>query len=75
MKLFNKLNPFAFFISFCIGIFICYITSPKPKLIIQYPSPENVGINKYIDKNSNCFKYVAKKIPCPIDKSKIKTNK
>ena len=75
MKLFNKLNPFAFFISFCIGIFICYITSPKPKVIIQYPSPENVGINKYIDKSSNCFKYVAKKVTCPNDKSQIKINK
>ena len=75
MKLFNKLNPFAFFISFCIGIFICYITSPKPKIILQYPSPDNVGINKYIDKASNCFKYVAKKVTCPSDNSQIKIYK
>jgi hypothetical protein len=72
IKLFNKLNPFVFFLSFCFGIFICYITSPQPQIIIKYPTPENSGIYQYIDKASNCFKYVPQKIKCPIDNSQIK---
>lgn len=64
MKFFDKLNPFAFLLAFCIGIFLCYITSPVPQIILKYPDPDNT-MEKYIDKESNCFRYVKKEVKCP----------
>ena len=71
LTLFNKLNPLAFLISFCIGLFFCYITTPPPKIVIKYPTPDNSGIVTYIDKNSNCYQYKSHEVSCPKDKSLI----
>lgn len=70
MKIFNRLNPLAFFLAFCFGIFICYITSPIPQIVVKYPDPDN-SMLKYIDKNSNCFRYEKKEIDCPVNKKNI----
>lgn len=70
MKIFNKLNPLAFFVSFCLGIFICYITSPVPQIIVKYPNPDN-SLLRYIDKESKCYKYVKREVNCPKNKDKI----
>ena len=64
MKIFNKLNPYAFFLAFCFGIFMCYITSPTPQIVVKYPDPDN-SIIRYIDNESNCFKYLKKEVKCP----------
>ena len=65
MKLFNKLNPAALFLSLMLGIFICYLTTPRPKIILKYPTPENSGLITYMDKASNCYKYKAEEVDCP----------
>lgn len=71
LRLFNKLNPLAFLIALCVGLFACYITTPAPRIVIKYPTPDNSGIVTYIDKNSNCYHYKAKEVTCPKDKSLI----
>lgn len=70
--LFDKIQPLYFFIAFAVGILYCYISSPKPKLIMKFPSPYNAGKVVYSDKADNCYKYKADKVDCPIDKSVIK---
>ena len=40
-------------ISIIIGIFIMYIFSPKPQIILKYPNEKNI----YIDNNNVCYKY------------------
>jgi len=71
-KLFCKLNPVIIFLSFVIGLFICYITAPKPTVLIKYPTPETSGLLTYIDSASNCYKFKTRKVKCPKDKSLIK---
>lgn len=70
--LFDKLNPLAFFLSFAIGLFICYITKPTPQLVVKFPSPQNAGKIVYKDANDECFKIEAEEVSCPVDKSLIK---
>lgn len=72
MQLFNKLNPVIFFLSFCIGLFFCYITAPKPRVIYKYPNPVDNGLVTYIDDKTNCYNYKTENIKCPKDKSNIK---
>jgi hypothetical protein len=67
----NKIVPFYFFVSFAIGIFICYIMTPPPEVIVKFPSPYNSGTVLYHDKANNCYKYKAQKVTCPQDGKNI----
>ena len=69
-----SIDPFYFFISLVIGLFFAYLFTPTPEVIIRYPTPENAGKIIYQDTNNICYKYKAKEIQCPSDKSKIKTD-
>jgi hypothetical protein len=69
---FDKIRPLYFFLAFAIGILYCYISSPKPQLIMKFPSPYNAGKITYTDNADNCYKYKADKVDCPIDPSVIK---
>ena len=68
--LFNRLNPFAFIISFCIGIFLVYLMEPQKKIIVQHPKP-NDDDTIYRDDENNCYKYKTVEVKCPTDKSLI----
>jgi len=72
MVFFEKLNPLAFLLAFSVGIFMCYITFPKPKVIIRHPTPDNTNDIIYTDEKNNCYKYKVSEVKCPSKKSKIK---
>ncbi len=59
-----QFNVYAFFIAFFFGIFYTYITAPKPRIIVKYPTPYNV--DKIIYKNSDdlCYKYKSEITEC-----------
>lgn len=69
---FEKINPFYFFLAFAVGLFYCYITNPKPEIIMKFPSPQNAGKIVYHDKENNCYKYKAEKVSCPTDKNAVR---
>lgn len=68
----NYINVIAFFIAFFIGIFFTYIFSPAKRIIIKWPTPENIDKVIYKDNSDLCYKYKADEISCPDDKRKIK---
>ena len=47
-----------------LGFLIVYLTSPKPKVVIKYPTIENIGTTTYVDEKGQCYKYYAKEVPC-----------
>ena len=53
------------------GLLICYVTQPAPKMVVKFPSPNNADKVQYKD-NDSCFKIHAEKVECPIDKTLIK---
>jgi len=75
----------CFFISFCIGMFMVYITMPLPEIIIRYPTPHNAGKIIYKDSADMCYVYDAREVNCPKEgiiktplqtiNNKIKNNK
>jgi hypothetical protein len=69
---FDKIQPLYFFIAFAIGLLLCYITNPKPDIVMKFPSPYNAGQVIYKDKANTCYKYQADKVSCPTDKALIK---
>ena len=53
-----------------LGFVIVYFMSPKPKLVIKYPTIENIGSTTYVDEKGQCYKYYAKEVPCNNTKDK-----
>lgn len=69
----SKIHPVFFILAFAAGLFACYITHPKPEIVVKFPSPYNVGSVTYKDEeNNSCYKYRADKHECPRDSSMIK---
>ena len=66
-------SPFWFFIAFAIGFVTVLFTTPEPEYIIKYPTPDNAGKVIYRDSNDVCYKYIAKEVSCPADKTQLKT--
>lgn len=66
-----KIHTTAFLISFGIGIFIVYISTPLPEVIIMYPTPDNYRNYIYKDINQICYQYDMIKTTCPKKKDEI----
>ena len=54
--LIDNIIPIYFFVSLFIGLFITYLTTPKPVAIMRHPTPENAGRFIYIDGSNVCYK-------------------
>ena len=57
-------NIYVFFIAFIIGMFYVYISSPKAKVIIKYPTPYNAEKTVYQNESENCYKFDVEEIKC-----------
>ena len=68
--IFKYINPYIFLLSFFVGMFIVYTTSPAPEIIYQYPTPENSN-SVYQDSAGLCYKMKGKQVKCPNDIKKI----
>lgn len=68
----SKIHPLFFIMSFAIGLFLCYVTKPKPQVVVKFPSPNNAGNITYKGEDDTCYKYKAEQVDCPLDKSLIK---
>ena len=58
------MNWISFFGAFAIGMFYVYIASPKPRLIIKYPTPYNANKVYYQNDDNLCYKYNAEEVKC-----------
>lgn len=68
----NKIHPFYFIVAFAVGLLFCYITHPKPNVVMKFPSPVNAGQVTYKNHDDSCYKYKAEKVSCPTDRNLIK---
>lgn len=62
-KTFN-FNYLAFFIGFCVGFTYVYLSAPKQKIIIKYPTPYNASKIIYKNENDFCYKYEVQEVKC-----------
>ncbi len=59
-----KFNFIAFFCAFAFGIFFVYLSAPKQKIIIKYPTPYNSNKIVYKNENDFCYKYDVTEVKC-----------
>ncbi|MDA9630003.1 hypothetical protein N9S60_00450 [bacterium] len=66
------INVPLFIASLSFGLFLVYITSPRPDIIYVYPTPDNLDKIQYKDHADNCFGFKANEVSCPADQKKIR---
>ena len=71
MNLFKFVNIPVFIISLAFGIFAVYITIPKTRKILIYPTTENVNLIQYRDKTNTCFSVQQTEVKCPANANEI----
>lgn len=54
-----------FLLSMLITFIILYLTYPKPKVILKYPSIKNKISDLYKDTNNVCYRYHKRDVTCP----------
>jgi hypothetical protein len=59
-----KIDLMIFFISLFIGLFLVYVTAPKPNIIFKYPTVKTANDITYIDEVNTCYKYIPKPVNC-----------
>jgi hypothetical protein len=57
----------VFIISLLFGLFYVYMSDPKPKQIVVYPTPDNQNLFQFRDKTDNCFQLKQNMIKCSND--------
>ena len=48
MILIDNIQPLWFFASLFIGLFLVYIITPTPEIIVKYPTPENANNSIFV---------------------------
>lgn len=71
MFLLDYIDTRVFLIALTIGLFLVYITTPQPEVIVKYPTPENADKLVFEDDSDNCYKFTTSEVTCPNDSSKI----
>ena len=59
-----KITLFYFIVSLAIGIMILYIIHPQPKIVIKYPTIDNMSKTIYKDDKGTCYNYKKEEIDC-----------
>lgn len=69
--IFKHLDIKLFLISLSIGLFYIYIAEEYKKVIVIYPTPDNINEYQYKDQSEECFSYELNEIKCPSNYNKI----
>jgi len=62
----------VFIASLCIGIFLSYITLPRPHTVYVYPTPDNLEKIQYEDEAGTCFGFTSHQIKCPKNRKDVR---
>jgi len=59
-----KIDIFFLLLGLFVGFFLVYVSSPSPKIILKYPTLENINSTTYVDESGKCYRYFAKETTC-----------
>ena len=75
IMLFKYIDFKIFIVALSIGLFYTYVTDDYKKVIVLYPTPENIKEYQYKDKTDNCYTYDLNEVDCPDNEDKYQTVK
>ena len=65
-----KFHPLALVLSFCIGMVFVICHTPRPKLVVKFPSP-GVPSALYSNSDGSCYKIKSEEVACPADRKHV----
>lgn len=69
--IFKYIDMKLFLISLSIGLLYIYLSEEYKKVIVIYPTPDNIHKYQYKDKTEQCFSYELNEVKCPPKYNKI----
>jgi hypothetical protein len=60
-------------VSFAVGLAIMMLTVPKPRVVVKFPSPDNVDTHVYKGSDNTCYKIAADEEECPSDGKQVRS--
>lgn len=69
--LLDKINALAFAISLGCGLLIVYVLSPKPRIVVRFPTPASAGRVVY-EEGGACYKYRSEDVDCEVYKHTLR---
>jgi len=70
--IFKYLDVKLFLIGLSVGLLYIYLAEEYKKVIIIYPTPNNIDKYQYKDKSDECFSYELTEVKCPAEYNEIK---
>lgn len=64
MNIKNLFNPYYFIYGLSLGLIVILLFKPRPKILIQYPTPFNVNKVTYYDNLNQAYKLKAIRTQC-----------
>ena len=61
------INIPVFIVSLLFGLLYVYMSDPKQKQIVVYPTPDNQTLFQFRDKTDNCFQLKQSMVKCSND--------
>lgn len=65
-----KLHSLALVLSFCVGMIFVVLHTPKPALVVKFPSP-GVPSELYHTGGGTCYKVQSEEVSCPKDRRNV----
>jgi hypothetical protein len=59
-----RINIFTLFLGLFCGFFLVYIITPSPKIVLKYPTIEDVNKTTFVDDDNICYRYYAEEVKC-----------
>lgn len=69
--IFKYIDMKLFLVSLSVGLLYIYLLEEYKKVIVIYPTPDNIHKYQYKDKSDQCFSYELKETKCPANYTKI----
>lgn len=69
--IFSFLDPLAFIVAFGMGLMLVYVTNPRPRVVIKFPTPLNAGKVVYRE-DGECYRYSAEEVDCDSYGSRVR---
>ena len=70
--IFKYLDVKLFLIGLSVGLLYIYLAEEYKKVIVIYPTPNNIDKYQYKDKSDECFSYELTEVQCPTEYNEIK---
>jgi hypothetical protein len=72
--LFGKYIDLKYFIaSLALGLFYIYISDEYRKVVVLYPTPENMQRYQYKDLTDACYSFQLNEVKCPSDENIVQS--